>query len=86
MNTTHAATRQPSTNPFDLVHVDAMADRRNLPGDAGLTCQAITAKRTACTRTATVWAYGQGPTKMAPAHLCSTHGWSRYLIDADPSL
>ena len=85
MDITHAATRQPSTNPMDLVHIDAMAERRNLPGDAGLTCQAITAKGNACSRTAQVWAYGQGPSKMAPAHLCSAHGWSRYTVDADPS-
>ena len=85
MNTTHAA-RIPSDDPFALVHVDAMADRHNLPGDAGLTCQGITRDRKACTRTAQVWAYGQGPTKMAPVNLCNAHGWSRFLVDADPSL
>jgi hypothetical protein len=51
MNTTHAATRQPSTNPMDLVHVDAMAERRETIGTlrAPIRCQAIRRDGTAWT-------------------------------------
>lgn len=88
---TNAATttRTPSTNPMDLVHIEAQAERQQIEAHgffAGATCQAITRGGNACSRTATAKAWGNGPRKSGHIALCRTHAASRYLVDADPSL
>lgn len=85
MNTT--AIRQPSTNPFDLVHIDAMVERQAFESLLGtFACQAITGKGNACTHQAVAKAWGQGPRRAAQILLCKTHANARFLVDADPSL
>lgn len=87
MNTTHAATRQPSSDPFARVTISAMAERHPFGSILGsFACQAITQSGKACTHQAVTKAWGRGPRKSATILLCKTHGNARYTIDADPSL
>lgn len=88
MNTT--AIRQPSTNPFDLVtfdpirHADHIRPIESILGT--FRCQAITHSGKACERQATTKAWGSGPRRSGHILLCKSHGASRYLASADPSL
>lgn len=87
MNTTHAATRQPSQNPMDLVHIDAMVERQAFESILGtFRCQAITRDGKACSHQAIAKAWGSGPRRSAQILLCKSHSNARFLISADPSL
>lgn len=85
MDTTHAATRQPSSDPFALVTTRPYSDAMDLAGWTG-TCQAITASGKACSHQAAARKIAHGPRKSATILLCKSHARIQYAITADPSL
>lgn len=90
MNTTHAATRQPSSDPFALVTFDPIRHAVHSQPIQSLLgtfrCQAITHSGKACERQATTKTWGSGPRRSGHILLCKSHAASRYLVSADPSL